>query len=178
MEIWATTGKDAMDEATATGKVENLGETGMLAKEEWWYPEYMKERCPGLPNWEALKECARGILHCRDGAQGPLSRRSGDLGRLRRGARRRARARFRSGARGNRRGALRRARVRLPAQGADHLWVYAPHWAPAKYKGEWIEFPKYEAGLLQGPGMGHQQDGDPRLRQAARTDLEGRVVRA
>lgn len=27
-----TTGKDAMDAATATGKVENLGETGMLAK--------------------------------------------------------------------------------------------------------------------------------------------------
>ena len=58
MEIWATTGKDAMDEATATGKVENLGETGMLAIEEWWYPEYMKEKCPGLPDWEALKKCA------------------------------------------------------------------------------------------------------------------------
>ena len=58
MEIWATTGKDAMDEATATGKVENLGETGMTAIEEWWYPEYMKEKCPGLPDWEALKKCA------------------------------------------------------------------------------------------------------------------------
>ena len=29
MEIWETTGRDAMDEATGTGKVENLGETGM-----------------------------------------------------------------------------------------------------------------------------------------------------
>ena len=35
MEIWATTGKDAMDEATATGQVENVGETGMQAIEEW-----------------------------------------------------------------------------------------------------------------------------------------------
>ncbi len=42
----------------ATGKTENLGETGMHAKEEWWFPEYMKEKCPGLPNWEALKEPA------------------------------------------------------------------------------------------------------------------------
>ncbi|MHA1523995.1 MAG: glycine betaine ABC transporter substrate-binding protein, partial [Alphaproteobacteria bacterium] len=25
------------------------------------------------------------------------------------------------------------------------LWVYAPHWAPVKYKGEWVEFPKYTA---------------------------------
>ena len=38
MEIWETTGRDAMDEALATGKVENLGETGMQAIEEWWYP--------------------------------------------------------------------------------------------------------------------------------------------
>src|SRR5690606_9605714 len=51
MEMWETTGREAMDEAVGTGNVENLGETGMLAIEEWWYPMYMKERCPGLPNW-------------------------------------------------------------------------------------------------------------------------------
>ncbi|MGI9506433.1 MAG: glycine betaine ABC transporter substrate-binding protein, partial [Geminicoccaceae bacterium] len=43
MEIWETTGRDAMDEATATSDVENLGETGMQAIEEWWYPAYMKD---------------------------------------------------------------------------------------------------------------------------------------
>jgi glycine betaine/proline transport system substrate-binding protein len=36
MEIWETTGREAMDEATATGQVVNLGETGMQAIEEWW----------------------------------------------------------------------------------------------------------------------------------------------
>ncbi|MCB1804316.1 MAG: ABC transporter, partial [Candidatus Competibacteraceae bacterium] len=51
-------GRDAMDEATATGMVENLGETGMQAIEEWWYPLYMKEQCPGLPDWQALNDCA------------------------------------------------------------------------------------------------------------------------
>ncbi len=58
MEIWATTGQEALDAAVATGKVENFGETGMQAKEEWWFPEYMKEKCPGLPNWEALLDTA------------------------------------------------------------------------------------------------------------------------
>jgi glycine betaine/proline transport system substrate-binding protein len=33
MEMWETTGRDAMDAATATGKVENFGPTGMKAKE-------------------------------------------------------------------------------------------------------------------------------------------------
>ena len=31
----------------ATGKVENLGETGMEAKEEWWYPGLHEGEVPG-----------------------------------------------------------------------------------------------------------------------------------
>ena len=58
MEMWETTGRDAIDEYTADGRVVNVGTTGMDAIEEWWYPSYMKEKCPGLPNWEALNDCA------------------------------------------------------------------------------------------------------------------------
>src|SRR5690606_37566953 len=47
MEMWETTGKDAMEASLATGKTVDLGETGMHAIEEWWYPAYMKEQCPG-----------------------------------------------------------------------------------------------------------------------------------
>ena len=50
MEIWQTTGKEAMDASLATGNTVDLGETGMEAKEDWWYPAYMVEKCPGLPN--------------------------------------------------------------------------------------------------------------------------------
>ena len=71
MEIWETTGQEAMDASLATGNTVDLGETGMEAKEEWWYPAYMKEKCPGLPNWEALKDpaCAEAFSHRRDGAR-------------------------------------------------------------------------------------------------------------
>ena len=34
------------------------------------------------------------------------------------------------------------------------LWVYAPHWAPIKYKGEWVEFPKYEPPCYTDPAWG------------------------
>ena len=46
MEMWETTGKDAMEASLKTGKTVDLGETGIDAKEEWWYPLYMKEKCP------------------------------------------------------------------------------------------------------------------------------------
>ncbi|MBT6092406.1 MAG: hypothetical protein HOH21_06215, partial [Acidimicrobiaceae bacterium] len=27
-------------------------------REDWWYPSYVEDVCPGLPDWEALNACA------------------------------------------------------------------------------------------------------------------------
>jgi glycine betaine/proline transport system substrate-binding protein len=156
MEIWETTGRDAMDEATATGNVENLGETGMKAIEEWWYPSYMKEKCPGLPNWEALLEesCAEAFATAETAPNGrylggPVTWGGYDDERA--------------------------AALELPFEvvhaGTDAalfaelesayqreapimLWIYAPHWAPAKYEGEWVEFPAYTKECYEDPSWG------------------------
>lgn len=158
MEIWETTGRDAMDEATGTGQVENLGETGMVAIEEWWYPEYVKETCKGLPKWEALKDCAAIFATAETKPKGryvgaPVTWGGFDEERV--------------------------AALGLPFEivhaGTDAalfaelesayqrkapiiLWVYAPHWAPLKYKGEWIEFPKYEKACYTDPKWGSNPD--------------------
>ena len=154
MEIWETTGRAAMDEALATGKVENLGETGMQAIEEWWYPSYMKEKCPGLPKWEALKECAEAFATPETAPKGrylggPVSWEGRDDERV--------------------------VALDLPFEvvhaGTDGalfaelesayqrkapimLWVYAPHWAPVKYSGEWVDFPKYTKECYEDPKWG------------------------
>lgn len=72
MEIWATTGTEALGAAIATGNVVNLGETGMIAKEEWWFPAYMIEHCPGLPDWQALTDetCAAAFATPETGPKG------------------------------------------------------------------------------------------------------------
>jgi glycine betaine/proline transport system substrate-binding protein len=38
------------------------------------------------------------------------------------------------------------------------LWVYSPHWAPAKYKGEWVEFPEYTKECYTDPKWGSNPD--------------------
>src|SRR5918994_277761 len=58
LEFWDTTAGEAMAAGEATGQVERLGALGPKAKEEWWYPLYMKEKCPGLPDWHALLDAA------------------------------------------------------------------------------------------------------------------------
>jgi len=56
VEYWDTTAGEAMKASDATGQTEKLGTLGPKAKEEWWYPIYMKEKCPMLANGQVLKD--------------------------------------------------------------------------------------------------------------------------
>jgi len=158
MEIWATTGQEALDEAVASGQVENLGETGMQAIEEWWYPLYMKERCPGLPDWQALKACASEFATAETA---PLGRYVGgpvtwggfdeervaalDLG-------------FEVVHAGTDAALFAELESAYQRQAPIVLWVYVPHWAPAKFEGEFVEFPPYSAECYSDPSVGINPD--------------------
>ncbi len=160
MEIWATTGQEALDEAVASGKVENLGETGMLAKEEWWYPEYMKEKCPGLPNWEALKEeaCAEAFAVAETAPKGrylggPVTWGGFDDERVEA-----LDLPFEVVHAGTDAALFAELESAYQRKGPIMLWVYSPHWAPAKFKGEWVEFPEYDAACYEDPSWGSNPD--------------------
>ena len=154
MEIWETTGRDAMDEATATGKVENLGETGMKAIEEWWYPEYMKAKCPGLPDWQALNKCAEAFSVPETAPKGrylggPVTWGGFDDERAEA-----LELDFEVVHAGTDAALFAELESAYQRKAPILLWVYAPHWAPVKYKGEWVEFPKYTSECYNDPKWG------------------------
>ncbi len=158
MEIWATTGQEALDAAVATGKVVNLGETGMLAKEEWWYPLYMKDKCPGLPDWKALNDCAAAFATPDTAPKGrylggPVTWGGFDEERIAALG-----LNFEVIHAGT--DAAMFAELESAYQRKDPilLWIYAPHWAPQKYEGEWVEFPKYEPACYTDPAWGGNPD--------------------
>lgn len=160
MEIWETTGREAMDAATASGKVENLGETGMQAKEEWWFPEYMKEKCPGLPNWEALKDtaCAEAFSTAETAPKGrylggPVTWGGFDEERVEA-----LDLPFEVVHAGTDAALFAELESAYQRQAPIVLWIYAPHWAPAKYKGEWVEFPPYSKECYEDPASGINPD--------------------
>jgi len=160
MEMWETTGREAMDEATATGQVENLGETGMQAIEEWWYPTYMKEKCPGLPNWEALKEPA-----CAEAFSTPETAPKGRYlgGPVTWGGFDDERAEaldlpFEVVHAGTDAALFAELESAYQRQAPILLWVYTPHWAPIKYEGEWVEFPEYTPECYSDPAWGSNPD--------------------
>lgn len=158
MEIWETTGRDAMDEATATGKVETVGETGMKAIEEWWYPMYMKERCPGLPNWEALNDCAEAFSIPETAPRGrylggPVTWGGYDDERVEALG-----LDYEVVHAGTDAALFAELESAYQRQAPILLWVYAPHWAPAKYEGEWVEFPAYTAECYNDAAWGSNPD--------------------
>ncbi|MEH6632208.1 MAG: ABC transporter substrate-binding protein [Halopseudomonas aestusnigri] len=158
MEIWETTGREAMDEAVDTGKVENLGETGMQAIEEWWYPSYMKEVCPGLPNWEALNDCAEAFATPETAPKGrylgaPVTWGGFDDERVEA-----LEMDFEVIHAGTDAALFAELESAYQRKAPVLLWVYSPHWAPAKFEGEWVEFPKYSAECYNDPSWGSNED--------------------
>lgn len=160
MEIWETTGREAMDEAVATGEVVNLGETGMEAIEEWWYPAYMTEVCPGLPDWEALKEpaCAEAFATpetAPDGRYlgGPVTWGGFDEERIEG-----LDLPFQVIHAGTDAALFAELESAVQRRAPVLLWVYAPHWAPIKYEGDWVAFPEYTAECYADPAWGVNPD--------------------
>ncbi len=158
MEIWETTGRDAMDEATATGKVVNLGETGLQAIEEWWYPAYMKDRCPGLPDWKALGKCAEAFSVPETAPNGrylggPVTWGGFDDERVEALG-----LDFEVVHAGTDAALFAELESAYQRQAPILLWVYAPHWAPVKYKGEWVDFPKYSAACYNDASWGSNKN--------------------
>jgi len=154
MEMWETTGRDAMDEATATGKVENVGETGMQAIEDWWYPLYMKEKCPGLPDWQALNDCAEEFATTETAPNGrylggPVTWGGFDDERVEA-----LEMDFEVVHAGTDAALFAELESAYQRKAPIVLWVYSPHWAPSKYEGEFVEFPPYSKACYNDPSAG------------------------
>ena len=58
MEYWVGNNRIKFFKATQQdGGAEDLGYLGLAPFEGWYYPPYVEEACPGLPDWRALNDC-------------------------------------------------------------------------------------------------------------------------
>ncbi|MEN0087008.1 MAG: ABC transporter substrate-binding protein [Pseudomonadota bacterium] len=158
MEVWETTQGANFAKSVATGNTLDMGELGPQAKEDWWYPAYMEAQCPGLPDWEALKNCA-DVFSTPDTApkgrylSGPVAWGGNDEERV--------------------------AALGLPFEvvnaGTDAamfaelksayeredpimLWVYEPHWAPSVFEGSYVAFPPSTEACYEDASWGPNPD--------------------
>lgn len=154
METWQTTQATALAASVATGKVLDLGETGMHAKEDWWYPLYMKELCPGLPDWQALKNCAAAFATPDTAPKGrylsaPVSWGGHDRERVAALG-----LPFEVVNAGTDAGLIAELKSAYERKAPIMLWIYVPHWVPKVFEGEFVQFPAWEDQCANDPAWG------------------------
>lgn len=157
---WDTTAKAAMADAWGSGDVLNMGNMGIAVNEDWWYPLYVKEVCPGLPDWKALLEpdCAKALSVVETAPKarflsGPIEWGGHDAERVE--ALDLPFEVIHAGSDGALTAELVAAiKRKQPIVG----WTWEPFWIPALYEGEFVSWPEYEDGCYEDPSWGPNKD--------------------
>jgi glycine betaine/proline transport system substrate-binding protein len=158
LEVWEGAFGASYRAAKAKGGLVEAGAHNAVTREDWWYPMWTKDACPGLPSWEALNECADLFKTAETGDKGRYL--DGPVDWLKHGAERVA--------------ALDMNFQVINAGSAAALWAeigaaeadkkpvvvfnWTPNFAEAVWPGEFVEFPAWEDGCDKDPTKGPNKE--------------------
>lgn len=157
IEVWEGSQAEAFDKAVAAGALD-LGAHDAVTREDWWYPSYMNEMCPGLPDWKALDACADKLATAETGGKGRFVGPPADWGKHY----------------SERIEALKMNFQEVPVGQAATLWAelqaaydrkepivlfnWTPNFIEAKFDGQFVEFPTFEPACWSDPKWGQNPD--------------------
>lgn len=72
LEVWQESMSEEFSSFVNRGLIIDLGRHRAKGREEWWYPDYVEKLCPGLPGWQALRDCFRLFSHKDSQGKGVL----------------------------------------------------------------------------------------------------------
>ena len=72
LEVWEGAFGKSFHTALEKGGLHDAGDHDAVTREDWWYPIWTKESCPGLPDWKALDDCAAMFATPETGDRGRI----------------------------------------------------------------------------------------------------------
>ena len=154
IEVWEGAFGASYRAALEKGGIVDAGNHDAVTREDWWYPMWTKDSCPGLPSWEALNACAAVFATPETGDKGRYL--DGPVDWLKYGKERVE--------------ALEMDFVVINAGSAAALWAeigaaeadrkpvvvfnWTPNFAEAVWPGEFVEFPEWVVGCDKDPAVG------------------------
>jgi glycine betaine/proline transport system substrate-binding protein len=154
LEVWEGAFGVSFNEALKKGGLHDAGDHNAVTREDWWYPMWTKDACPGLPDWQALNKCAKLFATPETGDKGRFL--GGPVDWLKNDAERVE--------------ALGMDFVVVNAGSASALWAevaaaektkkpvvifnWTPNFVEAVWPGEFVEFPEYFKGCKDDPAGG------------------------
>lgn len=158
MEVWEGAFGASFNAALEKGGIVDVGDHNAVTREDWWYPDYVADLCPGLPDWEALNACAEKFSTPETGDSGrylagPVDWLKHDQERV---------------------DSLGMNFKVVNAGSASALWAelaaakkrgepivlfnWTPNFIEAVHPGAFIEFPEHEPGCADDPALGPNPD--------------------
>ncbi len=157
-EVWEGAFGVAFEKEVDKGCVIDAATHDAKTREEWWYPSYLEEECPGLPDWKALNKCSDLFVTPETAPKGRFLAGPVDW--------------------------LKHDKERVEALGMDFevvnagsaaaLWAeleaaakrnepivlfnWTPNWVEAVYEGKFVEFPEFESACRTDPSWGMNSD--------------------
>lgn len=154
LEVWTSNVSDQFGELRDAGKLVDISGLGLDAKEGFAYPAHVAEICPGLPDWQALMDCAGQFATAETIPQGRVVDYPADWGTP--GAERIAGLElpFKAVPAGSE-GAL-IAEIRASTEKKSPLLIvfWKPHWAIAQYDMEFVALPEGTPECYEDPSWG------------------------
>lgn len=154
MEIWSSNAPGLWGAMSEAGKVVDIGNNGIKAREGLLYPVHVKEQCPGLPAWEALKECAQLFSTAETIPNGRLIDYPAEWGTPGADRIKGMDLPFNTIPAGSE-GALISELSAATENKTPLLMVFwQPHWTLSEYETEWVDLPKAEDACFEDASWG------------------------
>lgn len=158
VEVWEGTMAVPFESQVTRGRMVDAGSHDAVTREDWWYPVYVEEICPGLPDWKALNDCSAKLATPETAPKGrylagPTDWEKPDQERVE--------------ALGlnikvvNASDALALStELETASRQKDPiiLFNWSPNWVEAKYQGKFVEFPDHDPDCESDPRWGSNPD--------------------
>ena len=139
-EVWSNNVGDIYPKAVESGEIVVLGSLGLEPKEGWIYPPYMEEKCPGLPSYRALYDCAQAFAGAETFPEGRLITYPADWGTRSRDVVEAIDLPFTAIAGGSEGAMVAELTSALAAEDPILMMMWQPHWIFAAHDFNWVEW--------------------------------------
>ncbi|OED36149.1 glycine/betaine ABC transporter substrate-binding protein [Chromatiales bacterium (ex Bugula neritina AB1)] len=139
-EVWSNNVGDLYPKAVESGEIVVIGELGLEPKEGWIYPPYMEEKCPGLPSYTALYDCAQAFAAAETFPKGRLITYPADWGTRSRDVVASIDLPFEAIAGGSEGAMIAELKSAVAANDPIIMMMWQPHWIFAANDFNWVEW--------------------------------------
>ena len=162
-EVWTNNVGEVYPKAVERGDIEVLGQLGLAPQEGWIYPPYMADKCPGLPSYEALYDCAQAFAAADTFPKGRLVTYPADWGTRSKDVVAMIEMPFEPVAGGSEGAMIAELKSAVAAGDPILMMFWQPHWIFADLEFDWVAWDPAEgecieeSGQSRGSACGFQQ---------------------